>query len=202
MSTEETLQTKEVEINGDIDQEVKLEITLPNGDSKSLYYKFDELSVEAIEEAKLYLIIWNEMMKNPPRTIADLQKEMHQQAWKKGATILLYTKDNQGNPQPYEGNINKHEPFQLAKYIKGSNHNTLVDIQTFFLAKFGVIPHNLEKEFRTYTDLLLSSNQKEIQSLIQIELEKKGVSEQGISIVSEILNKYSQNSSNQKSTQE
>lgn len=200
--SDKELQTQEIEIDGDIDQEVKLEIKLPNGDSKSLYYKFDELSVEAIEEAKLYLIIWNEMMKNPPRTIADLQKEMHQQAWKKGAAILLYTKDNKGNPQPYEGNINKHEPFQLAKYIKGDNHDKLVDIQTFFLAKFGVIPHSLEEEFLNYTDLLLSSNQKQIQNLIQTELEKKGVSKQGISIVSEILNKYSQSSLDQKSTQE
>lgn len=159
---------------GQIDEEFSFEVEMPSGNTEKMYYNLKEIPFKQINQAKKALIIWENNNANPPRTLPDMQKEFHEYADAVGLSLLFYVKDDKGNPIPYDGNINKHRPFEMLNHVKGiDDYDKITMVRNFFLGKFGVISTDFKSQFQDVTQLLLSSQMEGIKEVVRDAMKDK-----------------------------
>lgn len=159
-----------------LEQEIEIEVTLPNGNTEKMYYKFENLNYKQIESAKLAMLIWDEKLRNLPTTLPTMQQTFFEQAGSQGMAMILYTKDDKGKPVPFDGNINNHRPYKLLEYATGKQYNDLVLIKNFFLSNWGVTSFDFKGQFLNTAELLLNSQMDKIMEMMEKEIGKKNLS--------------------------
>ena len=157
-------------------QEIEIQVNLPNGNIENMYYDFKRLNYKQIESTKLCLLIWDQKFRDLPSTLPTMQQSLFEEAGARGMAMILYTKDKDGKPQPFTGDISKHRPYELLNYTDGEQYETLDLCKNFFLGRWGVIPHSFKQEFLNTADLLLGSHMGKMQDLMEEQFKRKGYS--------------------------
>lgn len=171
-----------------LEDEITIPITKPNGDIVNVYYKFKNLNFRQIESTKICMLVWDEKLKNLPTTIATLQQALFEEADVRGMAMILYTKDAKGNPEPFMGgDIKKHKPYELLSYTNGEQYDTLMMCRNFFLGKWGVTSFNFKNQFLDTAQLLMTHQMENIQKMMVEAVAKKGYSKKQQKEVTELI---------------
>ena len=171
-----------------LEDEITIPITKPNGDIVNVYYKFKNLNYRQIESTKICMLVWDEKLKNLPTTIATLQQALFEEADVRGMAMILYTKDSKGNPKPFMGgDIKQHEPYELLSYTNGDQYDTLTMCRNFFLGKWGVTSFNFKNQFLDTAQLLMTHQMENIQKMMVEAVAKKGYSKKQQKEVTELI---------------
>lgn len=170
-----------------LDQEIEIEVNLNNGNTEKMYYKFENLNYKHIESAKLALIIWDEKHRNPPQNLPSLQQTFHEQAGAMGMAMILYVKDDKGNPIPFDGNINTHRPYKLLDYARGDSYKKLEPLKDFFLSNWGVTSFNFKNQFLNTTQLLMTHQMEGMKEIMRGTIAKKGYTKKQQKEIAELI---------------
>ena len=168
-------------------QEIEIEVTLNNGNTEKMYYKFENLNYKQIESAKLAMLIWDEKLRKLPTTLPTMQATFYEQVGAQGMAMILYTKDDKGKPIPYTGTISNHRPYTLLDYATGEQYNDLVLIKNFFLSNWGVTSFDFKSQFLNTAELLLNSQMDKIMEIMDKEISKKNLSKKDTQKAKELI---------------
>lgn len=126
----------------------------------TLHYSYPELDVDRVGAAMTSYFAYEDVLAKPPAKVTDLDHINQQQFLKRFYASVLFERDEEGTPKPFNPYISENKAFELVGTIRGAeNHQILDEIKIDFFLNRGEIPTGLQAKVKSTTELMLQDEQ-------------------------------------------
>lgn len=126
----------------------------------TLHYSYPELDVDRVGAAMTSYFAYEDVLAKPPSKVTDLDHINQQQFLKRFYASVLFERDEEGTPKPFNPYITENKAFELIGTITGAeNHQILDQIKIDFFLNRGEIPTGLQSKVKSTTQLMLEDVQ-------------------------------------------